>query len=56
MDDGLERSGGVGLFRESTRLFEAGEITHQRRAGAGHATQRLLRTLLTAPVHHYVMA
>ena len=31
VDDGLERSGGVGLIRESTRLFEAGEITHQRR-------------------------
>jgi len=56
VNDGLERSGGVGLIRESTGLFEASEITCQRRAGAGHATQRLLGTLLVAPMHHDVMA
>ena len=39
-------SGGVRLIRESTGLFEASEITCQRGAGAGHATQRLLGTLL----------
>ena len=53
--------GGDGLCagemrRESTGLFEASEITCQRRAGAGHATQRLLGTLLVAPMHHDVMA
>ena len=48
-------SGGVRLIRESTGLFEASEITCQRRAGAGHATQRLLGTLLVAPMHHDVM-
>jgi len=48
--------GGVGLIRESTGWSEASEITCQRRAGAGHATQRLLGTLLVAPMHHDVMA
>jgi len=56
VNDGLERSGGVGLIRESTRLFDAGEVTRQRGAGAGHATQRLMGTLLVAPMHHDVMA
>ena len=27
MNDGLERSGSVGLFRKSTRFLDAGEIT-----------------------------
>jgi len=49
VNGGLERSGGVGLIRESTGLLEASEITCQRRAGAGRATQRLMGTLLVAP-------
>jgi len=34
MNDGLERSGSVGLFRKSTRFLDAGEITRYCRAGA----------------------
>jgi hypothetical protein len=56
VNDSLERSGGVGLIRESTGLFEASEITASAEPGAGHATQRLLGTLLVAPMHDDVMA
>src|SRR5205085_11882651 len=37
MNDGLERSGGVGLFGKGAGFFDAGEITHQYRAPPGTA-------------------
>jgi hypothetical protein len=56
MNDGLERSGGVDLFRKSARFFDAGEITHQSHAGARDGAHRLLGTLLVAPMQDDVMA
>ena len=56
MNDGLERSGSVGLFRKSTRFLDAGEITRYCRAGARHGTRRLLSTVPVAPMQDNVMA
>jgi hypothetical protein len=55
VNDGLKGSGGVGLFRERTRFFDAGEITHQYRACARDSAHCLLGTLLVAPMQDDVM-
>jgi hypothetical protein len=56
VNDNLERSGRVGLFRKSTRLLDTGEITRQCRTRARHGAHRLLGTALVAPMLDDVMA
>jgi hypothetical protein len=56
MNDSLKGSSGIGLFRESTRLLDAGEIAHQYHAGARYGAHCRLRTLLVTTVQDDGMA
>src|SRR5919108_3659228 len=56
MDDGLEWSRRVGLFRKGVRFLDAGQIADECRAGARHRTHSLSSTVLVAPMQDDVMA
>jgi hypothetical protein len=56
MDYGLEWSSRVGLFCKGARFLDAGQITHQCRASAGHRAHCLLSAVLVAPMQDDVVA
>src|SRR5262249_22983159 len=56
VDDRLERSGRVRLSSKFARLFDAGQITLERRSGARCGAQRLLGPIAVAPMRAHVVA
>jgi hypothetical protein len=56
VDDGMERSGLVGLSSKGARRFDAGQIAFERRSGAGDGAHRVLRSIAVAPMKDDVVA
>ena len=56
VDDGLEWSGLVGLSSKGASRFDAGQIAHERRSGAGDGAHGVLGPILIAPVQDDLVA
>jgi hypothetical protein len=56
VDDGLERSGCIGLLSKGARLFDAGQIALERRSGARYGAHRILRSIAVAPMQDDIVA
>src|SRR4029077_17153839 len=56
VDDGLKRSGHVGLLSKGARLFNAGQIALERRSSAGDGAHRGLRAIAAATMQNDLVA